>query len=145
MEMARSERRAQAGVVFDHGTRLAHKMMEQEQKPAKERPRRSTVRKLLAEHPPSESTIDLRGMVNKFSGGEIWETLTGIASENSDQHEKSINLAGWNDVSSKTLRAISLSLGTNITQCDLSDTAINDADFQVGSLVLIVMRACVSA
>ena len=70
MDLARAELEYARGAMFRHGAELGRRMAIEDVKA--KRPFEST-RRLLAEFPPSEPSLDLRGLVARLTPAELWE------------------------------------------------------------------------
>lgn len=157
MDLARAELEMARGAMFRHGAELGRRMAIEDVKT--KRPLEST-RRLLAEFPPSEPNLDMRGLVARLTPAELWEGAKALGSEchgrpttsvaswceqpNVDFPariaRKKLNVSGWEGVGVKPLRSLSLGLGHALTAIDASETRANDADLRSLCARLFALR-----
>ena len=80
--LTRDELRNRRGKHWNHGYRLGLRIAEDEAKPRPaKRSLRASTRRMLADFPPSETTIDLRGLLPSLSDAALWEGACSLAEE----------------------------------------------------------------
>lgn len=77
---ARDDLRDRRGKHWNHGYRLGLRLGDENPRPPKKSLRPSTKR-LLADFPPSEENIDLRGVLPSLSDAALWEGACSLAEE----------------------------------------------------------------
>ena len=155
-DLSRAQMELERGRNFRFGAKTGLRMALEDEKGLVGKAPKPRTKELLAQFPPSETSLDFRRVL-PLTEAEIWEGALAIAEEHEDKKrnpetkitewcdnfddqkdeyprskavERRLNVAKWDTLALKPLRSLSLTLGQSLTAVDVSETVICDSDME---------------